>query len=156
MKFSVNTLLTFILILLTAAIFVLTAAFFVVGKGFPPKITEPAKTAAESTQMQSSAYSGFGRLRAVTRPDELSSAASVVFTPWFAYQNEDSAFYEELSQKSGILKKAMIQYFEAHTLSELHSLGEEQVKTELTAVINEKLVLDKIDSLYFSEYAILE
>ena len=49
----------------------------------------------------------------------------------------------------------MIRYFALHTYAELKALGEERVKAELTAAVNEKLVLDKIDSLYFSEYALL-
>lgn len=155
MNFSLNKLLSGILIFLTAAIIVLTAAFLIADMRPPrKKAAQPVIQAVPNAQ-QTNAYSGFGRLRAVTRPAEPAPSATVVFSPWFSYQNGDSAFYEELTKKSGALKKEMIRYFALHTYAELKALGEERVKAELTAAVNEKLVLDKIDSLYFSEYALL-
>lgn len=156
MNFSLNKVLAVILIFLTSAIFVLTAAFFIAGTRLPePNAAHPVIATAEHT-LPTNTYSGFGRLRALTRPTEDTSSATVVFTPWISYKNEDSAFYEELTQRSGMLKKAMIHYFDSHSLAELNALGEERVKEELAAVVNENLILDKIDSLYFSEYEFLE
>ena len=105
MNFSLNKLLSGILIFLTAAIIVLTAAFLIADMRPPrKKAAQPVIQAVPNTQ-QTSAYSGFGRLRAVTRPAEPEPSATVVFSPWFSYQNGDSAFYEELTKKAERSKK---------------------------------------------------
>lgn len=156
MKFSLNKLLLYILAFIVAVIAVTTLIALAHGKK-PSRMRQlnPEYTnKAEKTTF--SAYSGFGRLRAVTRPEKDSPPASIIFTPWFSCQKEDSAFYEELAQKSMILKNLMIKYFDSHTVNELKALGEERVKQELTALINSELVLDKITAIYFSEYIFLE
>ncbi len=80
----------------------------------------------------------------------------VILRPWFSYSDDGKDFYEELSRKSAAIKEAILSYFLLHTESELHALGEEAIKTELTELINGQLVLGRIDSLYFSEYIFLQ
>ncbi len=155
MKFSLNKLLLYILAFIALTITVITLIAFASGKRPSDKRYADSGYVNGAEKLALSVYSGFGRLRAVTRPGTNSPPASVIFTPWFACK-EDSAFYEELAQKSMILKNIMIKYFDSHTAEELKTLGEERVKDELTALINAELVLDKITALYFSDYVFLE
>ena len=77
-------------------------------------------------------------------------------TPWFSYQKGDEQFFEELSKKSSIIKSIIVQYFSLYTEEELQSLSETEIKTEITAQINQHLILGQIENIYFSEYIFLK
>lgn len=100
-------------------------------------------------------FVGLPRIRATTKPseqDEEDRGTPLVLTLWFPYPKDDTAFYEELSRKSGTMTTLIVSYFAEHTERELRSRGEEKVKKDLLEILNTQLVLGKINSLYFTEY----
>lgn len=103
------------------------------------------------------AYTSLGELRAVSKaPEGQSTGAIIVVTPWFAYSDGDSVLFEELSDKNRKCKSLILEYFSTHTAKELHSLGEKKVKEDLLSLINNELVLGKIEAVYFDTYVFLE
>lgn len=116
---------------------------------------EPKKVINMSRRSDSKldAYTDLPQIRAVTKPaSENESGTLVIISPWFSYPAGDTVLFEELSQKERQEKAIITDYFARHTADELHKKGEQAVKTELTNLINEQLVLGKIRSVYFSEY----
>lgn len=155
MTFSFNKMLGGILFALVTAIGALTGILFLTGR--IPDRGESSSTGASCASDAGATFTGLGRLRARTAPQSDDDAgATVVLRPWFSYSDEGRDFYEELSRKSAAIKDEILSYFSAHTEPELHTLGEESVKAELTTLINEQLVLGQIDTLYFSEYLFIQ
>ena len=76
----------------------------------------------------------------------------IVLVPWFEYDGNDKAFYEELDRKHMSLKNLLTTYFATRTKEELLSLGEDKIKSELKAQVNDTLVLGKISAVYFNDY----
>ena len=76
----------------------------------------------------------------------------VVVSPYFPYNQEDSQFFEELCSKETSLKRIFPLYFSKFTKEQLQKKGEAVLKQELIYLLNDKLVLGKIEDLYFSEY----
>ena len=70
--------------------------------------------------------------------------------------SEDTEFYEELSRKNPEIKNIIIDYFKAYTKNQLIAMGEITIKNDLLQKINEQLVLNKIQNIYFSEFTYLE
>ncbi|MBQ9238838.1 MAG: flagellar basal body-associated FliL family protein [Treponema sp.] len=104
-------------------------------------------------------YAGIARIRAVTKPDPQrpdDGGTTVVITPWFTYPADDTAFYEELAQKSGVIRATVVTYFADHTARELRTAGEVAVKDALLAALNEQFVLGKLTALYFTDYIFFE
>jgi len=102
------------------------------------------------------AFNHIGQIRAFTRGNEKSAKSVLVLTPWFEYDGNDKAFYEELDRKHLSLKALLTKYFSNHTKAELLKKGESQIKSELKAQINENLVLGKISEIYFNDYLFLD
>ena len=140
---------------LAASICALTGILFLTGR--IPARRAPPPPALPLTAEQDAAFTGLGILRARTAAEaDREAGTMVILRPWFSYSDDGKDFYEELSRKSAAIKEAILSYFLLHTESELHALGEEAIKTELTELINGQLVLGRIDSLYFSEYIFLQ
>ncbi len=98
-------------------------------------------------------FNELGQMRPITRAESDEEAGCVmVVTPWFSFPDDDTPLYEEISQKDRLIKSIINDYFTTHTKSELLSIGEKQIKEELTEQINEQLVMGKITKLYFDEY----
>lgn len=100
-----------------------------------------------------SLFSDFGRLRTYTDDNP---QIPIVILPFLSYKTENSFLYEELCQKQRKIKSIILQYFTQKTQSELFSLGEEKVKFEILAQINNELSMGKIESIFFEEYIFLE
>ena len=119
----------------------------------PQKVINLSKRSGD----QLDAYTELTQIRAVTKPSsENGSGTLVIISPWFSYPAGDTVLYEELSQKDRQEKSIITEYFAKYTAEELHKKGEQTVKTELTNLINEQLVLGKIRGVYFSEYIFFE
>lgn len=104
-----------------------------------------------------SSYKELGKMRAVTAPEKnADSGATVVISPLLSYTLDDEDFYEELARKNSQLKSIFINYYSGHTKSELKSKGEARVKAELLSQLNQILVLNKIQDIYFNDYVFLE
>lgn len=161
---TVNTILTAAALFLAAIIIISTAVVFLSGKTAPGKKTHigdaerfPPATDRITATDNSAAFTGLGRIRTTTAASaENGFPTSIIISPWFSYKADDTAFFEELSRKNGLLKEIVQNYFTRHTEKELRRKGEERIKAELCAELNENLSLSKIESLYFSEYIFLD
>ena len=109
-----------------------------------------------SVRSSKTAFNHIGQIRSFTKEGENSQKSVIVLTPWFEYDGNDKAFYEELDRKHLSIKSIFTNYFSKHTKSELISLGEEKIKGELKAQINATLVLGKISEIYFNDYLFLD
>ncbi|MBP5588466.1 MAG: flagellar basal body-associated FliL family protein [Treponema sp.] len=160
MKKSINEILVYVLCGLGALILFCTLTAFLAGKasfntyrrGDPETVKNNSK---DNTQNE---FKEFGTLRALTKPEkeEFSNGANLVVTPWFVYSNADSAFYEELVQKKKSISTIILGYFASRTQKELFSYGEKKVKEDIKNLINEQLVLGKIEAVYFDDYIFLD
>lgn len=101
-------------------------------------------------------FKNFERMRIVPKETKNANPTTLIITPCFAYTKDDKDFNEELSRKSSIIKSSIVNYFSSKTVQELNALGEENVKEQLKKQINENLVLNKIQGIYFSEYIFLQ
>lgn len=111
----------------------------------------------DEEQTEYYSFKNMERIRIVPAGEEGQSVnATIIVTPYFSYQKDDTAFYEELSRKNQIIKSTIVNYFSSKKITELKSLGENQVKKQLLSEINENLVLNKIQEIYFSEYVFLQ
>lgn len=158
---SKNTvkLLLLILIVMAFIILIFTLGSLIRGKGHiysayrkpdpsPMTIEKPDEEKNENLV----SYNKLGQLRIRTKSLKEGDSSILVLSPWFACRKDDTALFEELSQKDRMLKSIFMEYFASYTESQLRSMGEKQVKEELLSLINKELVLGKINALYFDEY----
>ncbi len=110
----------------------------------------------KSISKEKTAFNNIGQIRVFSKEDENSEKSVIVLTPWFEYDGRDTAFFEELDRKHRSLKSLITNFFASHTKSELLSLGEDKIKNELKAQVNENLVLGKISEIYFNDYLFLD
>lgn len=102
-------------------------------------------------------YKNLGRIRAVTATEKnKKSGTTVVLTPLISYTKDDKEFFEELSRKNAMIKSIFVNYFSLRTISQLKSKTDQQIKTELLAELNEILVLNKIQDIYFEDLIFLD
>ncbi len=102
-------------------------------------------------------YKNLGRIRTATAPEKDKKAGTtVVLTPLISYTKDDNEFFEELSRKNAMIKSVFVNYFSARTASLLKSKSETQIKTELLSELNEILVLNKIQDIYFEDLIFLD
>ncbi len=100
-----------------------------------------------------SSFNELGRIRTI--PAKSDGSQTLIITAWFSYTKNDVEFHEELARKSKEIKNTIIKYVSSHTKEELQTMGEKKVKEELKYLINNLLVLNKIQEIYFSEYIFL-
>ena len=110
----------------------------------------------DSVGREKTAFNHIGQIRVFTKEDSANQKSMIVLTPWFEYDGDDSAFFEELDRKHLSLRAMITSYFSRHTKQELVTLGESNIKTELKEQINENLVLGKISRLYLNDYLFLD
>ena len=108
------------------------------------------------------AYTGLGTIRCITAPDTSASdeqdqvGTVVVVTPWLAYPEGDTVFYEELARKRMVISSVFTTYFSSRTKVQLLSTTEDKIKAEIMAQINEQMSLGKISGIYLTDYIFLE
>ncbi|MBR5965876.1 MAG: hypothetical protein IK015_07165 [Treponema sp.] len=119
-----------------------------------PRGAEQIKGAGQE-QMQ---FKEFGTLRTRLLANEGSKEAGSVLlvTPWLSYQNDDSAFYEELVSKKNLFASYMLEFFSTKSKNQLLSTGEKEVKRLLLERMNSQLSLGKLDAIYFDDYIFLD
>ncbi|MBQ9495102.1 MAG: flagellar basal body-associated FliL family protein [Treponema sp.] len=161
-----NRVLAIIAVSILLIILIVTGVSFALKKAAPGKnvrVPDPepgavvSMTAPDNSKL--AAFTGLGRLRAVTKPNPVKvedTGTPVVITPWLSYPEGDAAFYEELARKSTMMRALITQYFSQYTEDELLKKGEDIVKTELLAELNEHFSLNKIAGIYFSDYIFFE
>lgn len=158
-KEKLNKILIIIITVLAAIIIMGTAAGFISKKAVPGKNLRssdplPSKNQIESLNKHNSAaidaFTGLGKLRVGT-----SDGVPVVITPWLAYPEGDTVFFEELSRKRLVISGVFIKYFQQYSQQQLLEFAEEKIKADLLSLINDQLVLGKISSVYFTDYIFL-
>ena len=162
MKLKLNTILVFIIIFLFL-FFSLSTVIVLAGRAIKPKIAteftpqEIEKRISRVQENNLSSFTGIERLRVVTKSEkDGENGTSIVLTPWFSYTKDDTEFLEELSKKVPKIKSIIRSWFSLYSLSELKKMGENAMKMELLDQINEILVLNKIQEIYFSEFIYLD
>ena len=122
------------------------------GEGLRREDPNPSSVSKSKT-----AFNEIGQIRTFTREEGDGTEKSVVLlTPWFEYDGTDTAFYEELDRKHLSTKSLITNYFSTRTKTELFQKGEEKIKEELKALVNDTLVLGKISKIYFNDYLFLD
>lgn len=158
-----NKILAVILCVIAVAIAGGTIIAFATGTAAPGvslRVRDPSPTDRHVlSKNKMAAYTGFSRIRAVTKPAsniENDIGTPLVITPWFTYPENDTAFYEEIARKSGVLQNIIILYFANYTEMELMAKGEDKIKNELLSELNAQLMLGKIPNIYFTDYIFLK
>jgi flagellar basal body-associated protein FliL len=107
-------------------------------------------------------FTGIGRLRAPLAPPARSSGiaelgeAAAVISISFPYNNSDSAFFDELSLNAGKFRTATVEYFSMIPSDSPLLSDEASMKKDLLDRYNKMLRLGKVETLYFSEYIIID
>ncbi len=138
-----------------AVFVIITIAGFATGKasfGGNLRKADPTPQAVLKDNPQSRVFDLIGQIRAPTRTDSHDKHAVVVILPWLEYDGEDKVFYEELDKKLNGIKAVFYEYVSGRTEQQLKNRGEAGVKSDLLALVNEKLVLGKIKGIYFKDY----
>ena len=152
---SINKILSIILL----ALFAMTITAFISVKIKSKKNLQNSKSSFEVSESKDDTlkvFAGLGRIRCSLKPEgDTDVRCPVVISPWFNYDKNDIQFYEELSKKAPLFKSLISSYFANGTKTHFQEIGEEQVKKEILSILNEHLVLGKIDELFFSEYIFL-
>ena len=110
----------------------------------------------QSVSGSKKAFNNIGQIRVFTKEDENAEKSVIVLIPWFEYDGSDQAFYEELDRKHMSIKSMFVNFFTNHTKAELLALGEDKIKNELKARVNETLVLGNISEIYFNDYLFID
>lgn len=161
MKLTLNQILLGVIALLVLILAVGTAAGLTNRHNQKPEVLiaqGKAVNLAAPVNSDVTAYYQLGTIRIVSNPDSSikdDTGAPMVVSPWIAYPEGDTVFYEEISRKTGIIKAVFTQFFTGHTQKEILSFGEEKIKNELLSQINELLSLGKISDLYFTDFLFL-
>lgn len=148
-------------ILLAALIILGTIAAFIAGKrpGMAYRKSDP-QTVEElkGPQKKQKQFKEFGTLRSRLLSEEGSKEAGpvLVVTPWLSYENDDSAFYEELVAKKKLFESYILEFFSSKTKNALLSIGEKEAKKQLLERFNQQLSLGKINAIYFDDYIFLD
>ena len=113
----------------------------------------PADIIARDPDGKTAVFGDIGLLRAATADKK---AVTVIISPFMPYDSADLAFQEELVQKTRSMRAFVLDWFRSRTIGEIGKLGESGVKGALLEGINKLLVLGKIETVYFSEYMVIE
>jgi flagellar basal body-associated protein FliL len=109
--------------------------------------------AAIEASADAALFSDIGVLRASTADK---NGAVIIVQPYFPYPSDDIAFREELVKKTRTIRSFMLDWFSTRTVAEIKSLGETEVKQALLDGVNGLLVLGKLDTVWFSEFMVLD
>lgn len=156
---SINKILSIILSILFFIFLFMAVTAFISVKTRAKKNLQNEKTPKEFSESNDDSlkvFAGLGRIRCSLMPEKDTDVrCPVVISPWFNYNKNDIQFYEELSKKAPLFKSLISSYFANGTKAHFQKIGEEQVKKEILSILNEHLVLGKINELFFSEYIFL-
>jgi flagellar FliL protein len=98
-------------------------------------------------------FTGIGRIRAKSAKPQ---SAAVMITIAFPYDTEDISFSEELASKVAQFRSETNLYFQAYTTDELRLKTDEEIQIELLAIYNALLRLGSIDTLYITDYIVID
>ena len=98
-------------------------------------------------------FTGIGRLRISTAD---SQPGIVIIFPSFVYHPEDRAFSEELALRIREFRNIITEYIGSFSIAELESLSEETIRAEILRRLNAILRLGQIETMFFSDFMIVE
>jgi flagellar basal body-associated protein FliL len=105
-------------------------------------------------------FAEIGRLRIpVTSgagPSAAPGAATVILSVSFPYPANDRPFFEELESRIGEFRSVAIEYFSGLPAENITRLDEETAKTEILKRYNSLLRLGQIETLYFTDFMLVE
>ena len=99
---------------------------------------------------ETAVFTGIGSLRI------LAGDALVIISVSFPYPAGDRPFAEELASRTGDFRSVATGYFSSLSSERMTGLDEEAAKTELLKRYNALLRLGKIETLYFTDFKVLE
>jgi hypothetical protein len=101
-------------------------------------------------------FTGMGRLRVrLAAQAESENGGTAVVTVVFPYDDSDRAFVEELAHNIGKFRVLTVDYFESLPVGSPLLADEQTLKAALLSRYNSLLRLGRIDTLYFSEFMII-
>jgi len=98
-------------------------------------------------------FTGIGRIRISTADPQ---PGMVILFVSFIYYPDDKVFSEELVLKIKDLREIITAYIGSFTVEDLQKQEEENIKHELLRRFNAVLLLGQIETLYFSDFMIIE
>lgn len=157
-RVSVNSALYMVLFTLLAVILIGTLVVFATRNANPGKNLRQSDPVPQTLAEGFSSFTEIGQIRAATAVSSTDGEgqATVIVQPWFSYENNDTAFHEELFGKRRKIRSIITDYFSTHTYQQLRKNGEGIVKAEILSAVNKELVMGKISAIYFEEYLFLE
>ncbi|MDR2864596.1 MAG: hypothetical protein LBV68_03180 [Spirochaetaceae bacterium] len=152
-----------IVLLVIVAVFSLKALVFTPTEEkdpVPVEVRENARRPIDDMQKGSSSlktFAGLGRIRASLKPEgNRITPETVVIEPYFPYDSADRAFSEELASHIHDFRSVTGDFFSALPSSSFLLKDEESLKNELLKRYNSFLHLGKIETLYFTDFMILD
>jgi flagellar basal body-associated protein FliL len=141
------------------AIALVTARALMVKPAAVHRETQPDTARVSHVLPQNSVFTGIGRLRArLAAPAQQSAddGAAAVITIAFPYDGSDRAFLEELSLCARRFRSITTEYFNSIQSDSPLLSDEAALKRELLSRYNSLLYLGKIETLYFTEFIIID
>jgi flagellar basal body-associated protein FliL len=147
-----SVLVIMILLLITGTIYAFARSdnsdpLLTLGSSGETKKTSPADAQDSDIRV----FSGIGRLRI-----PLLNSSTLILSVAFPYYAGDIAFTEELAGKITDFRGITSGYFSSLTGEELTYIDEDAAKTEILRRFNQDLRLGSINSLYFSDFLIID
>ena len=102
---------------------------------------------------QGQTFTGIGRIRVSTAG---SQPGTVIIFVTFNYNPEDKAFSEELALRVRDFRETIVDYIGYFSIAELQRMSEESIKVDLLRRFNAILRLGQIETLFFSDFMIVE
>jgi flagellar basal body-associated protein FliL len=111
----------------------------------------PGNTANEAEQQRTFVFTGIGTLRA-----QLSGGATLIISVSFPYNGADRVFLEELAANVQKFRAQTLDYFAALTPNDPVLSDETALKQALLERYNALLHLGRIDTLYFTNFMLVD
>ncbi|MDR2602571.1 MAG: hypothetical protein LBC53_09015 [Spirochaetaceae bacterium] len=154
MKLSLNSVLTAVLAALALAIAVITAIVFI--SGGAARKTNPPDDSYLSAAGRNRLWTGLGRLRCPLKEESGKTPSILVIEAAFPYNREDPAFFNELAVNNSRFRAETVSFFASLKANDPILGDEEAVKKKLLERYNSFLRLGKIETLYFSDFLIID
>lgn len=155
-RITFNTILLFLAGIILIFIIAVSAIAFCTKNVHPGEGLRREDPSPKSVSGSKTAFNNIGQIRVFTKEDENAEKSVIVLIPWFEYDGSDQAFFEELDRKHMSIKSMFVNFFTSHTKAELLALGEDKIKVELKAKVNESLILGNISEIYFNDYLFID
>ncbi len=148
---NVQRILAGILILVTLIILAGTIYALIAKPG--KKLPENDPVQGTFIQADGRIFTGIGRIRTSTAGTQ---PAAVIITIAFPYDPDDKSFSEELASRVARFRTETSRYFQGLTPDELRLKSEDELRRDLLGRYNDQLRLGFIDTLYITDYMIIE